>query len=187
MLNKEEPKKGSLLISEPFMLDPNFSRAVVLLCEHEYSGTIGLVVNQKSNFQVQDIMPDMEGVDFPVFIGGPVGIENLQFIHKCFDRLDSGYDLGEGVYWGGDFEMLKLLIDQNSIQKGEIKFFIGYSGWDPEQLKSELQENTWMVNNDFNPDLLFVDDEDNIWKEAIINLGPKYAHVANFPKNPALN
>lgn len=187
MLNKEEPQKGGLLISEPFMLDPNFSRAVVLLCEYDESGTVGLIVNQKSSFQVQDLISGMEGIDFPVFIGGPVGLENLQFIHKCYDRLDSGYAIGNGVYWGGDFDKLKLLIDQKDIQKDEIKFFIGYSGWDPNQLTSELKENTWLTDNDFNPDLLFVDDEDNIWKEAIINLGPKYAHVANFPQNPALN
>lgn len=187
MINKDIPHVKSLLISEPFMLDPNFSRSVVLICEHNEEGTIGLVINQPSDLQLKDVMDDFEGADFPIYIGGPVGMDNLLFIHKCYDRLSSGVSIGDGIYWGGNFETLKALIEQDSIQQDEIKFFIGYSGWDYKQLEKELDENSWMVTNNFNPDLLFVHDEENLWKEVIINLGPKYAHVANFPKNPLMN
>jgi len=187
MINKNIPRVRSLLVSEPFMLDPNFIRSVVILCEHDENGTVGLVLNQPSNLQVKDVVENMPDVDFPLYIGGPVGIESIQFIHKCGDRLSGGVALGDGISWGGNFEALILLLENKEIDKDEIKFFMGYSGWTEGQLESELKDNTWMVSNDFNPDIVFVHDEENLWKEAVVNLGPKYAHVAQFPQNPMWN
>lgn len=186
-MNRDTPAVKSLLISEPFMLDPNFLRSVVLICEHNEEGTLGLIVNHRSNLILKDVITDMPNASFPLYIGGPVGMDSLQFIHTCPDRLNSGIPLGDGIYWGGNFETLKVLINQNAIQEHEIKFFIGYSGWDNKQLMKELAENSWMVSNTFNPAMLFENDEENLWKEVIVNLGPKYAHVANFPINPSWN
>jgi putative transcriptional regulator len=159
----------------------------VLICEHKEEGTLGLILNQPSNLFLKDVIQDFKGASFPLYIGGPVGMDELQFIHKCYDRLGSGIDLGDGIYWGGNFEILKLLIQNGEIRDDEIKFFIGYSGWSEKQLDAELKENTWIVTNSFNPDLIFVHDEENLWKEVIVNLGPKYAHVAQFPINPQWN
>lgn len=187
MINRNPIKVKSLLISEPFMLDPNFTRSVVLICEHNEEGTLGLILNQPSELLLKDVVEDLNGTDFPVYMGGPVGLDSLQFIHKCFDRLNSGTSIGDGIYWGGNFEALKLLIENDAIKNDEIKFFIGYSGWSGKQIEEELKENTWIVSNDFNPELVFVHDEENLWKEVIVNLGPKYAHVAQFPINPSWN
>jgi len=187
MINKNQPQVRSLLVSEPFMLDPNFNRSVVLLGEHSESGTMGWVLNQPSELILSDVLDDIPVANFQLYIGGPVEQDSLQFVHKCYDKLNSGIDLGAGIYWGGNFEVLKTLIENRSIHEDEIKFFLGYSGWTPGQLEQELQENTWMVSNRYNPDLIFVNDGENLWKEAVVNLGPKYAHVAQFPKNPMWN
>jgi len=187
MINKIQPQVRSLLVSEPFMLDPNFKRSVVLLGEHNETGSMGWVLNQPSELMLSDVMDDIPFANFRLFIGGPVGQDAVQFIHKCYDQLNSGIDLGDGVYWGGNFEVLKTLIENKSIDEDDVKFFIGYSGWTAGQLDQELHENTWLVSNDFNPDLLFVNDGENLWKEAVVNLGPKYAHIAKFPKNPMWN
>lgn len=187
MLNKDQPSKGSLLISEPFMLDPNFKRSVVLLAEHNEEGTIGYVLNQKSELLLNQVMPDCGNADFPIYIGGPVGTDTLHFVHICNDRLNSGQEVAKGIYWGGNFETLVILINSGQIDKSEIKFFIGYSGWEPGQLESELEQNTWMVLNTFKPDWITNNNNDNLWKEIIAELGPKYAHIANFPENPLWN
>lgn len=188
MFNKNTPETASLLISEPFMLDPNFQRAVVLLCEHNgEDGTVGYVLNQPATIQLSDVMDNLPDADFPLFFGGPVAQESIHFIHKCYDRLLSGTDLGNGIFWGGNFESLQVLIQHGEIAKDEIKFFIGYSGWSPGQLDEELQENAWVVSNQYNPDITFGNDSENLWKEAVVSLGPKYAHVANFPQNPMWN
>jgi len=187
MINKNQPQVKSLLVSEPFMLDPHFNRSVVLLGEYSESGSMGWVLNQPSEFLLKDVMDDIPGADFRLFIGGPVGQDSIQFIHTCYDKLNSGIDLGDNIYLGGNFETLKVLVENHAINQAEIKFFLGYSGWTAGQLEQEISENAWMVSNDFNSELLFVDDEENLWKEAVVNLGPKYAHVAQFPRNPMWN
>ncbi len=189
MTDKNTLTVKSLLISEPFMQDPNFTRSVILVCERNEKGTLGLILNQPSSLFLKDVIEieDIPDISFPLYIGGPVGMDSLQFIHKCFDRLNSGLYLGDGIYWGGNFEVLKLLLENGKIKSDEIKFFLGYSGWSEKQLQDELKEKAWIISNNFNPDLVFVHAEENLWKEVIINLGPKYAHIAQFPVNPSWN
>lgn len=186
MLSKNIPQVSSLLVSEPFMLDPNFKRSVVLLTEYDES-VMGFILNQMSSLQLQDVLPDMPDCDFPVYIGGPVGSDTLHFIHRCYDKMNSGVEVTENVFWGGNFETLKALIQNKLIDKTEVKFFIGYSGWDSEQLKDELKQNSWLVHNRYNSELLFVEDEENLWKEVVVSMGQKFAHIANFPENPMWN
>lgn len=187
MLNHLTPKAGGILLSEPFMMDQNFQRSVVLICERNEEGTIGLILNQLSTLLLSDVMEDFDGVEFKTYLGGPVGQESLQFIHTCPDKLNSGIELRDGLYWGGNFEALKLLVKEGQIDDKEVKFFIGYSGWAVGQLEEELKQNTWMVGNTYHNDLLFSNDEEELWKEAVISLGPRYAHIAQFPQNPMWN
>jgi len=187
MLSRLEPSVGKLLISEPFLMDPNFKRSVVLITEHQEEGTVGFILNQRSTLILSDLIPELGEADFPVYIGGPVGTDTVHFMHRCYDKLNGGEEIAKGVYWGGNFETLKILISNGLIETSEIKFFIGYSGWGAEQLKNELKENTWIVSDSYHPDVVFSNDEEDLWREVIINLGPKFAHVSNFPSNPNLN
>ena len=186
MLNPIAPHTGSLLISEPFMLDPNFKRSVVLLAEHNDEGTVGYVLNQKSDYLLRDLIPDCWDALFPIYVGGPVGNDTLHFLHRCYDRMNTGTEIANGIYWGGSFETLKLLINNYQIEDNEIRFFVGYSGWSPEQLDKEQQQNSWLVTNKYNPELLF-SEEENLWRDIVVGLGPKYAHIASFPENPLWN
>lgn len=187
MLSLLKPSTGKLLISEPFLSDPNFKRAVIYLTECAEEGAVGFILNQLSNLLVKDVIPDLAMADFPLFIGGPVEVDAIHFIHRCYDRLNSGEEIMDGIYWGGNFETLKILINNNSIKADEVKFFIGYSGWNAEQLTDELEENTWIVSDQYDQDTLFASNEEELWREVIIALGPKYAHVSNFPSDPSLN
>ena len=101
--------------------------------------------------------------------------------------MNSGTEIINGIYWGGNFETLKLLVQNNQVTDGEVMFFVGYSGWDAGQLNKELEQNSWLVTNSFNPDLLFAEEEENLWKDIVMGLGPKYAHIVNFPENPLWN
>ena len=186
MLNQNNHQSGSLLVSEPFMLDPNFKRSVILLTENSSSGSIGFVLNQRSDLVLSDVIPDCWNAEFPVFIGGPVGNDTLHFIHRSYDKLLSGIEIKDGVYWGGDFDTLKMLINNNTIQPDEIRIFIGYSGWGEEQLETELEQNSWLISNNYPAEALFTEG-DNLWKEIVISLGPRYAHIANFPENRMWN
>ena len=180
-------KTGSLLISEPFMPDPNFKRSVVLLTEHGEDGTVGYILNQKSNLLLKDLIPDCWDANFPIYVGGPVSNDTLHYIHKAYDRMQSGDPVANGVYWGGDFETLKLLINQNQIREDEVKFFVGYSGWEPDQLLDEIDLKSWILTNHYRSKLLFENEVDEFWNDVVKSLGPKFAHLANFPENPMWN
>ena len=187
MLSNISPSAGKLLISEPFLNDPNFKRSVILLTEYSEEGTLGFILNQPSVLLLKDLVPDFGQCEFPVFIGGPVEVDTIHFIHRCYDKLNSGEAIGNGIYWGGNFEALKILINNNAISSNEVKFFMGYSGWGDGQLKDEIDSNSWIVSDKFSQDLVFSHNEIALWREVIINLGPKYAHVSNFPSDPSLN
>ncbi|EEI90567.1 YqgE/AlgH family protein [Sphingobacterium spiritivorum] len=189
MFNELQPQKGSLLVSEPFMLDQNFKRSVILLADHnETDGTVGFILNQRTQLMLSDVFQDVEReADFPIYLGGPVECEALFFIHKAYDLLLSGEHIIDDVYWGGDIELLLRLAKEEKITSDEVKFFIGYSGWSPSQLDREIKENSWAVDNKFNKDLTFITDGEDLWKQALISMGQKYAHVANFPQSPELN
>jgi len=187
MLSAITPAAGRLLISEPFMMDPNFKRAVILLTEYSEVGAMGFVLNHASDFTLGDIIPDITYSEMPVYTGGPVGNHIMHFIHRCPDKIEGGIELCEGVFWGGDFEIVKSLINNFQITETDIRFFIGYSGWTEQQLDNELIEDTWMVASKFNTDMLFSNQDDKLWKQTVVGLGQRYAHIANFPENPALN
>ena len=187
MLSSITPASGRLLISEPFMNDPNFKRSVILLAEHSEEGTLGYVLSHQSEYKLSDVLPDVGYSEMPVYVGGPVANNTLHFIHRCPDKIEGGVEIWDGIYWGGSFDTVKELVSTFQITENDIKFFAGYSGWTPGQLDIEIEENTWIVANKFNPEIVFTHDEQNIWREVVISLGQRYAHIANFPENPALN
>lgn len=78
------------------------------------------------------------------------------------------------------------MAEGNSI-KGKIRFFLGYSGWEPGQLKQEIEENTWLVDNADFSSLMDEKSEKNTWKNALSNLGGKYEMWSHFPQIPTFN
>lgn len=187
MFSTYTPYQGSLLLSEPFMADPNFERSVVMLCEHNEDATIGLVLNHRSHLLLSDIVAEIKNENFPLYIGGPVENNALFFLHRAYDKLWSGEQIYEDVYWGGDFDKAITFINEGKIDPLDIKFFLGYSGWAPKQLDKEILQNSWAVHKSFDPALTFLIDGEDLWKQALISLGPKFAHVAGFPRSPDLN
>ncbi len=119
------PEAGMLLIAEPFLKDPNFSRTVVLLCEHKQEGSFGLVLNRKTGHTLEDLIPNLKGMDHTVHDGGPVQRDTLHFIHQYPKEIPGGTELRDGIYWGGDFELAVRLLRTGPINRQCIRFFIG--------------------------------------------------------------
>ena len=178
--------KGVLLIANPFLKDPNFSRSVVLICENMLEGTFGFILNKLMPQKLNDLIPDLEDVDFPVYQGGPVKIDSLHFLHQYPDLIMGGEDLGNGVYWGGNFESLKIHLKNNNLDHDKLRFFVGYSGWTEGQLDVEMKEESW-VTVQATPKLIFDTEPKNIWKESLKELGGEYEMMINYPLDPRLN
>ena len=78
-INNLKPKKGRLLLAEPFMEDNHFSRSVIYMCEHNKDGSYGFILNHKLKLKLSEIIPDFEIADIDVYYGGPVYPSNLFF------------------------------------------------------------------------------------------------------------
>ncbi len=184
--NNISPAKGKILISEPFLLDYYFKRSVVLLAEHNEEGSFGLIVNKPVEWKLGTILKGFPDFDAPVYIGGPVKTDSLFFIHTRADIIDDSLEILDGLYWGGDIEIVKELIMINQIAHNEIKFFVGYSGWVAKQLEEELERNSWLVSK-IKPQKIMQADTENLWDDTLEQLGEDYSYWTNFPSDPAMN
>ena len=144
--NSIAPSPGRLLISEPYLPDPNFERSVVLMCDHNESGSFGFVMNKKSPLKLAEVVEDMSGLEADLYIGGPVQQDTLHYIFRGEDLLEDAVEIAEGLYWGGDYEQLKDMISMNRIDPADFRFFVGYSGWGQGQLEEEIESNSWIVS-----------------------------------------
>ena len=186
--NKVLPHQGSLLISAPFLRDYHFSRSVVLVVEHNEEGTMGIVLNKSfSNLMtLNELVPDFAFLPpIPLYKGGPISRETIFYLHTL-SFLKGALPLGNGLYLNGDFEAMKQYLMGGGPTQGVVRFFSGYAGWKPGQLKDEIKENTWLVSNDNHVDLLNMYLRD-LWQEALTDMGGKYAIWARYPQYPTMN
>lgn len=181
------PATGILLIAEPFLKDPNFMRTVVMLCRHrEEEGSFGFVLNKKFHQTLDELIPDLQGFKLPVYVGGPVKMDTLHYIHPYADLLPDCQKITEGIYWGGNFETLKNLLKNKEVDPQKIKFFLGYSGWDLGQLDAEMEEKSWITVT-ANRNIVFDTPMEEIWKACLKELGGRYEMMIHFPTDPQLN
>jgi putative transcriptional regulator len=92
----------------------------------------------------------------------------------------------DGVFMGGSFDALKELLNENKIESGEIRFFLGYSGWSNGQLEEELKENSWIIA-DGKLDFIMNTEHENLWETVLKSMGDQHKIISNFPENPSLN
>jgi putative transcriptional regulator len=180
------PSKGTLLIANPFLKDPNFSRTVIFLCEHTEKGSFGFVLNKQFPKPLEELVPDLNITNFPVYQGGPVQRDALHFLHQYPQIISGGEEVLENVFWGGNFESLLINLKNNDIAKNRIRFFVGYSGWSEGQLNDELKEESWLTVKATRK-LIFDTNPEDIWKNSLKHLGGNYEMMINFPIDPQLN
>ena len=110
------------------------------LTEHHEDGTIGFVLNRKYENTLDELLPEVEGFKLPVYYGGPVQMNTIHFLHRYPEEIQGGVEVMKGVYWGGDFDSVIALINSGKVDPEKIRFYIGYSGWSPGQLDTEMAE-----------------------------------------------
>ena len=180
------PRKGRILIAEPFLSGSYFNRSVVLLVAYSEKGAVGFILNKKVELSVHDVIPDFPEFDAPVYLGGPVSTDSIYFIHKLGEKLPGSIHVLDDLFWGGDFEELKQQITNGLIDPSDIRFFLGYSGWDAGQLERELKEDSWLVNN-IDERTVMKEPNPGSWFDSAKKVGRRYSVWENFPENPALN
>lgn len=181
------PKKGNLLIAEPTIIgDMSFNRSIVLLADHSQEGSIGFILNKPLEYNINDLVPSVDA-NYKVYNGGPVEQDNLYFIHKVPELIPNSIEISLGIFWGGDFSKVAELISNNTISENDIRFFLGYSGWETNQLENELKSNSWVVTENTYKNAIIEKHYESFWKEKMLELGGEYSIWSNAPENPNYN
>lgn len=182
--------KGRLLVSIPSLRDPNFFRTVVLMCDHDAQGALGLIVNRPAEFSVADALLPVAGAkdcSLPMMLGGPVEPESAFILHRLADR--GGFELGDGVHFAADRPTLESIFSGDALKAPDaetLRLFLGYAGWGAGQLESEMKAGAW-VAAPLEADLVFETDCQLMWASALRRLGGRYAIMAQTPLDPELN
>jgi putative transcriptional regulator len=181
---------GSLIAAAPDMLDPNFMHTVVLMCRHAEDGAYGLVLNRPAAVTLDVLAPAhplLKQQRFPVFAGGPVGLDTLQFLHRAGERIPGGVEIGEGLFLGGDIDALaEYLAKEKSRARRKVRLLVGYSGWGAGQLESELASGSWLPAPLKRP-WVFEADPGNLWRDVVRSLGGGAAGLVDLPPDPSWN
>ncbi len=180
---------GQFLVATPDLLDPNFRRTVILICQHGADGAMGLIVNRPSDDSVGEVLPLASGgstlLDDPLWNGGPVGTDSVFILHDG----DGGAErpIVDDVSFGGDTALLQELLDQDSMGASfRARMYVGYAGWGEGQLEFEVSTESWiLVPADTGQ--IFCDLDQDIWREIMTGMGGAHAFAALAPNDPELN
>ncbi len=177
--------KGKLLIAKPILNDSFFSKSVIFITDYEeVKGAVGFVLNKVYDKKLSELIPEVN-TDMSVYVGGPVNQDHLFVIHSRPDVIAGGIAINEQLFWSGDYDQIKKAINERLVEEGEIRFFIGYSGWGSKQLEGEVEREDWLVYENNQLDILKWDE--NMWKNQLIKVDKTNIIWVNTPINPELN
>ncbi|MFA5574185.1 MAG: YqgE/AlgH family protein [Brumimicrobium sp.] len=179
--NKRAPLRGRVLLSDPFSRDVYFSRSVVYLCDHNEEGTFGFVLNNFIDMNLAEITKNFPKIKSRVSIGGPVQTENIFFLHMLGNRLQGSIKIADGIYIGGNYDILMEQIEEGSVDESKVRFFLGYSGWKAGQLEEELERNSWIVAPVLNPLEIMDTNIPDVWQKFMKREGKKYDILSRAP------
>ncbi len=180
------PSKGRILIAEPFLQGVYFSRSIILITDYGKEGAIGFVLNKSSEMYPDEVIEDLYNFRGELYLGGPVASDTLHFIHTLGTKIPGAVHVSGNIYWGGDFEVIKEMINSGQANSETVKFFAGYSGWSAGQLEQEIKEKSWVVSR-LDQDIVFEQNIASIWRKSMSDLGDVYKTWSNFPLNPVYN
>jgi putative transcriptional regulator len=180
-----KPKQGVILISEPSLRDFYFRQSVVLLAEHNEEGSFGIIINKPIETKFNDVLKDFPEFNAPIFLGGPVKTDSIFFIHTK-ENVEGSLRIMDGLYWGGDIDVIRGMMELHQISEDEIRFYVGYSGWNPNQLDREIKEKSWVLSHTDVEEIINKHPE-KLWSTYLRHMGKDYAIWSNFPADPSFN
>ncbi len=181
MTQIESSLAPTFLVAMPQLQDPNFNKCVVLLCEHNDDGAMGLVVNRDTDTRASEIVdfdpPTESDSGLEVSIGGPVDPSRGWLILS--EQHNDAVEIADGVYLSASSDLLRDMVEGTK-PECRCRFLVGYAGWGPQQLDRELADSAWLTVP-LNRDLLFEASTDEVWELAIRQLGIDPSSLAMGP------
>ncbi len=179
--------QGCFLVASPRLLDPNFFQSVVFIVRHDDEGAMGLIINRPSQTSLAEAWKQVEEshcrCDAPIFQGGPCSGPLMSIhAHEIYAQLT----IADGLYYSLEADSVRALVENDL---SPAKYFVGYAGWSPNQLESEMEEGSWLLAAG-QPTQLF-DTPPDLWRsllrqitlESVVpNINPKIV-----PDDPSMN
>ncbi len=141
---------GKIIIATHIMDDPNFQDAMVFVARHDDNGTLGFIINKTYHRSLNELEEFKDSRKFPLYNGGPVDNEHLYFIHRRTDLIHNGDMICGNIFLGGAFSDAVSHINSGLLTTADIKIFIGYCGWDWNELESDIAEGYWDIMDEMN-------------------------------------
>jgi putative transcriptional regulator len=160
--------RGVFIVASRNLLDPNFSQTVVVLIEYSSEGAVGLIINRQTDIRLSKVLPDMKALrkrKDTVFVGGPVGVDQLLILVRSGSKPEDSYQVIEDVYLCSSLDVLGD-IARRKASGGEFRAYAGYSGWSPGQLDSEVARGDWYVIT-ADTESIFSQAPEDIWPRLI--------------------
>ncbi|SEW40046.1 YqgE/AlgH family protein [Chitinophaga arvensicola] len=138
-------KAGIYIRSTALLDDTYFEKTILFITEYNEKGAMAFVVNKPFPRRFNELAEFSDSPPFPLSEGGPVDLEHLYFIHRRPELIAGGVPVKEPVYFGGDFQTAVELMNNKGITEKDIRLFIGYCGWDANELEEEIAEGSWEI------------------------------------------
>ncbi|MBA2125827.1 YqgE/AlgH family protein [Hyphomicrobium methylovorum] len=183
--------EGQLLIAMPAMSDRRFQRSVIYMCAHSAEGAMGLIINQRAeHISAPDLLERLgisarnrddeitsEALELSIQVGGPVETGRGFVLHSAdYFSEDSTLTIEKDVCLTATIDILKAIAQGNGPARALLA--LGYAGWSPGQLETEIQSNGWL-HCPADPDLIFDEDLDNKYSRALAKIGIDLSHLVS--------
>lgn len=177
---------GKIIIADPYLQDGEFTRSVVLLSNYSRSGAVGFILNRPTSILIHEAFNDFPDFNSRIYYGGPVDNNILYYVHTVGDLIPDSEPITNNLYFGGNFKTVKTLIQNNELKVGQIRFFLGYSGWTKNQLENEIKDEAWIIGS-YKKSYVFHKNYSNVWGSSLEDNSQKNAFYSKFPYTPSLN
>lgn len=178
--------KGQLILDNGKLQGSFFHRTVILICQHDAEGALGLVLNRSTTNKVGEaLMADLPDIlkDETLFLGGPVQPQALSYLHSdaylpeanVMPNVNLGHSLDTLVEIGGSYSTTQ-----------RIKVFSGYAGWSAGQLDDEMKRDTW-VTHPASVELIFGSHPEKLWQSILEKKGWNFRLIADAPEDLSWN
>lgn len=183
-------QKGTFLIATPDIEQGLFFRSVILVCEHNPTGSFGLVINRSLEVELPDEIISLSHLTNPkvgVRAGGPVQTNQMMLLHTASgvqDQKQEMLEICDGTWLGGDLQFLQESI--GDVNGPELILCFGYSGWGAGQLEREFLDGSWFLQP-ATLDYIFHVPPEKLWQTLLRDMGGKYAALSIIPEDLSLN
>ena len=180
-------EKGTFLIASPELENGLFFRGVILICEHNASGSFGLLINKPLELDLPEEILNMNDVANPhisIRSGGPVQTNQMMILHTHDESASQTLNICNGVYLGGDLQFLQEMIAEED--GPHIHLCFGYAGWTAGQLEREFLDGSWFIHK-ASSDHIFNIPPEKPWRSLLREMGGKYATLSMRPDDLSVN